>query len=146
MSAQGLEGIDRTVQQTHIWINELADALNWDSPRSYRLLRAVLHALRDFLPVNESANLAAQLPTLIRGVYYEQWRPNLLTAKQRSCRHFIAQINDEFRSDPLEDTRGAIGAALQLLASKVSAGEIRDVQQNLSPEIRSLWPSPREMV
>lgn len=145
MSAQGLQGIDRTVQQTHIWINELADALNWDSARSYRLLRAVLHALRDFLPVNESANLAAQLPTLIRGVYYEQWRPNLLTAKERNCRRFIAQINDQFQSDPIEDVRSAIGAVLQLLSSKVSAGEIQDVQRNLSFDVRALWPSPRKI-
>ncbi len=143
MSAQGLEGIDRTVQQTHIWINELADALNWDSPRSYRLLRAVFHTLRDFLPVNESANLAAQLPTLIRGIYYEQWRPNLLAAKDRNYRYFITRINDQFLPDTLEDPQSAIGAVLQLLSSKVTAGEIHDVQQNLPPEIRSLWPSPR---
>jgi uncharacterized protein (DUF2267 family) len=39
-----------------------------DRECAYRALRAVLHALRDRLTVDVSAKLAAQLPTLIRGV------------------------------------------------------------------------------
>ena len=76
MTAVGLEGLEHTVQLTHTWINELDDRLGWNNkPRSYRLLKAVLHALRDWLQLNEAADLAAQLPTLLRGAYYEQWRP-----------------------------------------------------------------------
>ena len=47
----GLENLEHTVQLTHVWINELDDRLGWNNkPRSYRLLKAVLHALRDWLP------------------------------------------------------------------------------------------------
>jgi uncharacterized protein (DUF2267 family) len=31
--------------------------------------------LCDWLQLNEAADLAAQLPTLLRGAYCEQWRP-----------------------------------------------------------------------
>ena len=76
MTAMGLEGLEHMVQVTHTWINDLDDRLGWNNkPRSYRLLKAVLHALRDWLQLNEAADLAAQLPTLLRGAYYEQWRP-----------------------------------------------------------------------
>ena len=76
MSAVGLEGIDHAVQQAHIWINEVDKRLRWENKaRSYRLLKAVLHALRDHLQVNEAADLGAQLPTLIRGVGGPRRRP-----------------------------------------------------------------------
>ena len=39
----------------------------------------MLHAVRDRLQVNDAVSLGAQLPELLRGAYYEQWRP----AKQR---------------------------------------------------------------
>lgn len=68
--------IERSVETTHLWLNELAAELGEDDLHyAYRALRAVLHALRDRLPVEVVAKLAAQLPTLIRGIYYEDWVP-----------------------------------------------------------------------
>ena len=68
MSTVGLESLDHTVELTHIWINELDDRLGWNNKRrSYRLLKAVLQVLRDWLQLGEAADLAAQLPTLLRG-------------------------------------------------------------------------------
>ena len=66
--------IDHSVETTHIWLNELAAELGTEDHRhAYRVLRAVLHAVRDRLTVDEAAQLAAQLPELIRGIYYEGW-------------------------------------------------------------------------
>ena len=60
MSAVGLESIDHTVQLTHIWINDLDARLGWENKhRSYRLLRTVLQAVRDWLPVNEAAGFGS---------------------------------------------------------------------------------------
>ena len=71
MSAVGLESIEHTVQLTHIWINDLDARLGWENKhRSYRLLRTVLQAIRDWLKVEEAAKFGAQLPELLRGVYY----------------------------------------------------------------------------
>jgi uncharacterized protein (DUF2267 family) len=39
------------------------------------MLRGYLYTLRNRLPVDEAAHLAAQLPKLLRGVYREGWRP-----------------------------------------------------------------------
>ena len=143
MSAAGLESIDHTVQLTHVWINELNKSLGWDNKaRSYRLLRSVLQALRDWLQVNEAVDLGAQFPSLLRGIYHEHWRPVTTPAKDRSKQHFLARINREFVTDPIDDTAKAVVAVFRLLSEKVSDGEIADVRQALPADLRALWPVP----
>jgi uncharacterized protein (DUF2267 family) len=144
MSAVGLEGIDHAVQQAHIWINDVERKLDWkNKPRAYRVLKAVLHALRDHLQVNEAADLGAQLPTIVRGVYYEQWRPATTPLKDRHLESFLAMIDAAFRADPLDDTSEAATAVFALLSEKISAGEIADVRQSLPSALRALWPTPK---
>jgi uncharacterized protein (DUF2267 family) len=141
MSAVGLESLEHTVQLTHVWINQLDERLGWNNkPRAYQLLKAVLHALRDHLQINELADLAAQLPTLLRGAYYEQWRPSATPVKNRSRAAFLALIDDHFKRDPLPNTVQAVRAVFELLSAKISKGEISDVRHALPEEIRTLWP------
>ena len=141
MSAVGLESIDHTVQLTHIWINDLDARLGWENKhRSYRLLRTVLQAVRDWLPVNEAAGFGAQLPELIRGIYYEHWRPAATPVKQRHRADFVARIDSAFKTDPLLFTADAITAVFELLSEKVAAGEIEKVRHALPADIRALWP------
>jgi uncharacterized protein (DUF2267 family) len=141
MSAVGLESIDHTVQLTHIWINDLDARLGWENKhRSYRLLRTVLQAVRDWLPVNEAAGFGAQLPELIRGIYYEHWRPAATPVKQRHRADFVARIDSAFKTDPLLFTADGIAAVFELLSEKVAAGEIEKVRHALPADIRALWP------
>jgi uncharacterized protein (DUF2267 family) len=143
MSTVGLEGLEHSVQLTHIWINDLNDRLAWnDKSRSYRLLKAVFHALRDWLMADESANLAAQLPVLLRGAYYEQWRPAITPVKERSLQRFLEHVEGSFRRDPLVSPRDAVAAVFQLLSSRISPGEIEDVRSALPEEIQKLWQRP----
>ncbi len=143
MSAKGLEVIDHTVQLTHEWINELTERLDWCSQRdALRLLRVTLHQIRDHLLVDEVAQLAAQLPLLIRGMFFEGWVPKNTPVKQRHLQDFISDIEQHVGS--VADYRGSedIQKVFKLINAKISRGEILDVRASLPEEIRSFWPEP----
>jgi uncharacterized protein (DUF2267 family) len=141
MSATGLESLDHTIQLTYAWIDDLDRRLGWNNkPRAYRLLKAVLHALRDRLPPAELANLGAQLPTLLRGVYYEQWRPMATIVRTRSKGEFLSRVDADFKIDPLPHTAQAIMTVFRLLSDKITAGEIEHVRHALPEELRNIWP------
>src|SRR5690349_6392871 len=109
MTSAGLEPIDHAIQQTNIWINELDELLEWQNrAKSFRVLRAVLHALRDLLPVNECAHLSAQLPTMIRGVFYDQWRPASVPVADRGREAFLKRVAEETHAGaPIDPTVAA---------------------------------------
>lgn len=143
MSAKGLQVIDHTVQQTHEWINELTGRLDWSSPHdALRLLRVTLHQVRDHLAADEIAQLSAQLPLLIRGMFFEGWVPSHSPVKQRHAEPFIAEI--ERHVGNVLEYRGPedIGTVFKLLNARISRGEVADVRANLPSSIRALWPEP----
>lgn len=141
MSAQGLEVIDHTVQLTHEWINELRDRLDWTSSRdSLRLLRVTLSQIRDHLSHDEVAQLSAQLPLLLRGMFFEGWNPHHTPVKDRNVAHFINAIEDQMSQ--VIDWRGPqdIRAVFLTLNNRISSGEIKDVKGGLPQSVRDLWP------
>src|SRR5437763_36727 len=75
MSATGLDVFDKTLQTTNIWLDEIAATVGPDRQVAWKVLSVVLHKIRDRLPVELSAHLSAELPLLVRGVYYDQFEP-----------------------------------------------------------------------
>jgi uncharacterized protein (DUF2267 family) len=140
MTASAIAAFDSTVHMTNHWLNEIMESMNWDEPqKAYHALRAVLHALRDRLPVNHAAALGAQLPMLVRGIYYEGWNPSRTPIKERKKADFIYHIRDAFRNDQHLDAEELTRAVLHVIAKHVSRGEIESVKLTLPHEIRDLW-------
>lgn len=141
MREADLDVFDTTIQKTASWLNELMRLLGWqDRHKAYLALRATLHALRDYLTVEEVAQLGAQLPMLIRGFYYEGWDPTGKPLRERSKAQFLDRIRQEFRGDRSIDPEQVARVVFTVLAKHVSAGEIEDVKDILPDEIRDLWP------
>jgi uncharacterized protein (DUF2267 family) len=141
MTTGEVEVIDTTVQKTHLWLKEIAEELGTtDRHRAYRALRSVLHALRDRLTVDEAAQLGAQLPMLVRGIYYEGWDPSHKPLKERHKEEFLAHIRRDFRDEPTVDAEQLARAVFAVLARRVTEGEIEDVKHLLPKELRELWP------
>ena len=62
MTTTGIPTLDHAPQVYAEWLNELCDDLGWtEKGRAHMLLRETLHAVRDFLPVEEAVDLAARL-------------------------------------------------------------------------------------
>jgi uncharacterized protein (DUF2267 family) len=75
---------DQLLQTANVWLAEIRTEFDTDdSEFAFRVTRAWLHALRDQLPIAESVHFAAQLPEVLRGIYYEGWQP---TEVPRRCR------------------------------------------------------------
>lgn len=130
MTTTGLSGLDHSIEITHNWLSELMYKLDWaDRPKAYHAMRAVLHALRDRLPINEAAHLGAQLPMVVRGFYYEGWRPTGKPSKARTVENFLEPIGYEFRLEQQVDPEQVTRAVFAVLAKHVSQGEIEDVKR-----------------
>jgi uncharacterized protein (DUF2267 family) len=140
MSATGLKVFDSTVQTTNIWLDDLMQEMDWgDRQRAYHALRAVLQALRDRLPVDEAAQFSAQLPMLVRGIFYEGWHPHGKPAKQRDKEAFLAHVAEGFSLDLEADPVEIVQAVFKVLSLHMTAGEIQGLQHCLPAEVRELW-------
>jgi uncharacterized protein (DUF2267 family) len=147
MSALGLAGFDQTVQLSNKWLKELMLELGWKQRnRAMLALRSTLHALRDRLPLAEAVQLGAQLPLLLRGAYYEGWRPQVKPRRDQYGQAFLAAIEKGFRRRPGQAPANAkqiAGAVFAVLDRRVSRGEIDQVRHCLPSSIRVLWPERR---
>jgi uncharacterized protein (DUF2267 family) len=121
MSFTGLISFDRTVHLPNLWLKEVEAEMQCrrNRSRAYHAMRAVLHALRDRLPVAEAANFGAQLPLLLRGVYYDGWRPDSHAArKPRNKAQFMEQVASAFPCEPGLDADPIVRAGLHVLARR----------------------------
>lgn len=141
MTMTGLDVFDRTLQQTNIWLKDLMTEMGWeDRHRAYLALRATLQALRDRLMPDEAIHLGAQLPMLIRGFYFEGWKPSRTPSKERHKDEFLSHIRDQFKGDPDIDPEAVVRAVFKILSDRVSTGEISDIYLSLPNELRDFWP------
>ncbi len=131
--------IERNVETTHIWLKQLSHELGDDDRQyAYRALRAVLHALRDRLTVDVAAKFAAQLPTFIRGVYYEDWDPSRTPLPIHDVDAFLRRVAHEGRMAGETEASLAVTAVARVLRSHVSPGEIDELLAVLPDRFRVL--------
>jgi uncharacterized protein (DUF2267 family) len=131
--------MDRSVEKTHIWLNDLAEELGTeDGHYAYSVLRAFLHALRDHLTVDEAAALAAQLPIFVRGVFYEGWDPSRTPEHARDLDSFLERIASEAGLAGETEASFAATAASRVMRRHVSAGEGDSVLRALPHHLREL--------
>jgi uncharacterized protein (DUF2267 family) len=139
MSATGLEVFDKTLQTTNIWLNEIMDRLGPDRQLAWKVLSVVLHKLRDRLPLELSAHLGAQLPLLVRGIYYDQFEPGRIPADCRSPEEFTEEVAEWLSDARPVDPADAIAAVFGVLERHLSEGQVAKVRGALPKGIRMLW-------
>lgn len=141
MSATGLEVFDKTLQTTNIWLDEIMEEMGPDRQIAWHILGTVLRTLRDRLPVDLAAHLGAQLPILVRGVYYDQFRPSSMPHKERSLEEFLQEIQHDFESLRPIDAGDAFRVVCGVLNRHVEGGQMAKVWDALPEDIRKV-PEP----
>ncbi|MBD2465055.1 DUF2267 domain-containing protein [Oscillatoria sp. FACHB-1407] len=146
MVMTGLDVFDKTTQQTQLWVNEVARELGWDDHhKTFQVLRATLHVLRDRLTLGEAANLGAELPILLAGFYYEGWKPERTPTKERTKAAFLESLQNHFRhyfqnNEFDVDIEQAARAVFKVISDRVPTGEVEDVTGILPAELKELFP------
>jgi uncharacterized protein (DUF2267 family) len=138
MSSTGLHNFDHAVHTANTWLVDVAKESGQadDRPRAYRLVRAWLHTLRDRLPVDVAANMGAQLPVLLRGVYYEGWAPHSMPQKYGPS-EYVHRFADE-ASIAEEEVEQASRAVTTVVLRHTSPGELDTVLHTLPHDLRPL--------
>ena len=135
----GVRTFDTSLETTREWLRDVQEQMGLDDEqRAFRIVRAVLHTLRDRLTIEEAAQFAAQLPMLLQGVYYHGWTPTGKPVKIRDRQEFLERVAEGLmrEHDPEEACRTVFG----VLAERMPGGEIEDVKRVLPAPIRDLWP------
>ena len=139
----GLDTFDKTVQESNLWLKDVRERLNtYDRHHAYSTMRALLHALRDRIGPQNAAHLGAQLPMLLRGLFYEGWDPTGKPTKERHESAFLAHIARELprAAGPGEIEQGAL-AVLDVLSKHIDRGAAVKLAAILPQDLRRFWPA-----
>jgi uncharacterized protein (DUF2267 family) len=140
LAMSSLHDLSAEAKATEAWVDDLMQLLGWhERQRAYLALIATLHALRDCLGRDETVYVGAQLPTLLRGLYYEGWHPRARLVTSRSA--FLERILDGMHRDVAVDPEQVARAVLALLATHMPAAELEDAKAATPPALHNLWPS-----
>lgn len=122
------------------WLHAIAVEMGQeDRPDiAFQALRSVLHTIRDRSTPSEVFDLSAQLPLMVRGVFFEGYnlkdKPEKLDADE-----FLETIEMGFFGNTSIDAEVALRAVLKLLYQKISEGEMEDIYSGMPKDIKELW-------
>jgi len=141
-----MDVFERAIQKADQWIDDLMARLRWDDRhQAYESLGAVLHVLRDRMPVGEAVDLGAQLPLLLRGLFYQNWDVSVSPEKYRHADEFLAHVRAALFDLRLEfvPEEDLVEAVAGVLANRLSKGELESVRRVLPTDIRAFFSGTR---
>jgi nucleotide-binding universal stress UspA family protein/uncharacterized protein (DUF2267 family) len=132
--------VEQTLRTTNRWLRDVRIRLGErHSHNAFRVLRVVLHVLRDHLSVDQVAAVAAQMPLLLRGIFYEGWDPTGKPERHRHQAEFVSQVKAQLGPVAPDQTEWAIHSVLMALGNHLTPGAAAKLKHALPNEIRELW-------
>lgn len=110
---------------------------------AWKVLSVVLHKLRDRLPVELAAHLGAELPLLVRGVYYDQFEPER-QPEEWDRDAFISEVSNWLSDTRPIDPEDAVRAVFAVLSQHLPHGQIAKVQAALPAQLRGALQAAEE--
>jgi uncharacterized protein (DUF2267 family) len=139
-----IKSFEHGLRSSESWVHDLAQQTGWDNNHAYHILVSTLRTIRDRLPHEETAHLASQLPLIIRGSYYEGWRPAHTPEKYHAAEEFLERVARGVPGLGIRSSAKAVEQVMQFLDHHLSAGEIRHVLAELPGEISGLLEHRQE--
>ena len=141
MSATGLDVFDKTLQTTNRWLGDIEETIGPHRQLAWHTLGAVLRTLRDRLPIEVAAHLGAQLPILVRGIFYDQWLPTREPQKWRSREEFLERVAEKMEGTRPVNVSEATRAVFATMSHYVTPELLDKVRDALPQDVRELWPA-----
>lgn len=137
MSSTGVNSLDRAIDKASAWLADIdAGFATDDRQLAYRVLRAWLHCLRDRLSVEVAAHFAAQLPELLRGVFFDGWNPSRVPQKYDRA-GYVTRFAREARVRD-SDVAKAAGIVTTVARQHMSAGVVAQALERLPAGLRAV--------
>jgi uncharacterized protein (DUF2267 family) len=125
------------------FVRLVAGDLEVPRDKAGRIIRAVLHALRNRLTHEESFQLMAQLPVVLKGVYVDGWKFDKDFNRISHLTDFLDEVRYEDGEQAGHDlgnnatARIAVAAVFKALSYFVSEGEMNDVIDVMPAELKT---------
>ncbi len=134
------DAFDTAVQKGNLWLKDIEKAGKLRSRfQAYAVLRCVLHALRDCLPPAEAVKFSAQMPLLVKGVFFDGWKvtPKPLRLSREQFHAYVRHsLHDQAGVEPFRALKAvltalylhmgpAVLATLQLVLPREVHAEVR---------------------
>lgn len=130
-----------TLQKSNLFMKELAAELGFGLEDALLAFRTVMHALRDRLPAEAAAHLAAQFPLLLKGVYFDGWSPGRAPNKIKTKEEFFETVSPALlRGIRRFDVEQVTRTVLRVVATHLSDGEVEQIRRIIPEDLRELWP------
>lgn len=139
MSANGLDVFDKTLQTTNIWLDELMEEIGPDRQLAWHVMGVVLRHIRDRIPIELAVNLGSQLPLLLRGTFYDQWKSPGSIELTRTQDGFLESIKRDFGDIRPVNVGEATKAVFRIISRHADAGQVEKVRQALPESVRVIW-------
>lgn len=133
--------LENNIHQTMDWIYAVEEACHWDDDnqrKAFIALRAVLHQLRDLLALEAAAALSSQLPLLIRGIFFENWKPDSNSSKIFEKDEFLSLVSKALYPYRDMDVEKTIKGVFNVLSRKLPPGVFDNIIKAIPKEIQAL--------
>lgn len=131
------DAFDTAVQKGNIWLKDIEKAGKLRSRfQAYAALRSVLHALRDCAPPAEAVKFSAQMPLLVKGVFFDGWKVSP-KPERLSREEFHAYVLRGLKDQTGVDPSTALKAVLSALSRHISPSVLKTFQLILPREVHA---------
>lgn len=124
------------------WVKEIGEEMHIPADKAVRIIRVVLHATRNHVPLNESFHLLAQLPIVWKGIYVDGWNPAQTFQRLDGWKGYLDTIRSEdktlagydFGND--QQAKKMVLSVWKLISAHISKTELTHICNTMPREIK----------